>query len=135
MILIEPQLLMLIGMGAMKSLTSAVNDAEARLFTNALPKASQVPGGKTPALVRSISVSPNCRAGTELSALGWPGNNGSVTESRLLTAPIESVPSRVSWSPQHGNVFEEKHTLVGYPATPLGVVALVSHRCNPIVGL
>jgi len=56
MILIDPQLLMFIGTGAMKSLTSAPNDAEARLFRNALPNASQVPGGNTPAAVRSIAV-------------------------------------------------------------------------------
>src|SRR5215469_15395220 len=134
MILIDPQLLMLTGIGAMKSLTSAVNDAEERLLTKALPNASQVPGGKTFAFVRSIAVSPNCKAGTGLMWLGELGNSGSDTESRLLTAPIESVPSRVTWSPQHGNVLEEKQTLVAKPVTT-GVVALVSQRCNPIVGL
>src|SRR6516164_7426651 len=92
MILISPQLLMFTGTGAMKSLISAVNDAEERLFKNVLPNASQVPGGNTPAAVRSIAVSPNCRAGTGLMELGEPGNSGSVTASRLLTAPIESLP-------------------------------------------
>src|SRR5829696_6549909 len=41
-----PQLLMLTGWGAMKSLTSAGNEAEERLLRNALPNASQVPGGE-----------------------------------------------------------------------------------------
>src|SRR5215470_5746371 len=53
MIVTVPQLLMFTGTGAMKSFTSAPNDAEARLFTNALPKALQVPAGKTFAAVRS----------------------------------------------------------------------------------
>ena len=66
MILIDPQLVMFTGIGATKSLISAVNDAEERLFKNALPNASQVPGGNTPAAVRSIAVSPNCSAGTGL---------------------------------------------------------------------
>ncbi len=66
MIVIDPQLLMLTGIGAMRSLTSALNDVEERLFTNALPNALQVPGGNTPAAVRSIAVSRNCRAGTGL---------------------------------------------------------------------
>ncbi len=57
-----------------------------------------------------------------------------MTGSRLLTAAIESVPSRVTWSPQHGNVFEEKQTLVAKFGTT-GTVALVSQRSNPIEGL
>src|SRR5215469_2397520 len=117
MILIVPQLEMFTGIGAMKSLTSAVNDAEARLLTNALPKAVQMPGGKTPALVRSMAVSPNCRAGTGLMAFGLPGKRGSVTGSRLFTAAIESVPSRVTLSPQHGKLLAEKHALVAKPGT------------------
>src|SRR5215469_12755089 len=129
MILISPQLLMLTGTGAMKSLISAVNDAEERLLANVLPNASQVPGGNTPAAVRSIAVSPNCRAGTGLSGLGELGNSGSVTGSRLLTAPIESLPLRVSCLPQQGRVLLEKHWLAVLPA------AAVSQNSSPRVGL
>src|SRR5215472_17925690 len=125
MIVIAPQLLMFTGTGATKSLTSEPNDAEARLLMNALPNASQVPGGNTPAPVRSIAVSPNCRAGTGLMWLGEPGKSGSVTESRLLTAPIESVPLRISWLPQQGSLLLEKHWLVG---------PLVTQNSSPRVG-
>src|SRR6266581_1596988 len=82
MIRTAPQLLMFTGTGATKSLTSAPNDAEARLFRNTLPNASQVAGGKTPAAVR------------------------------LLTAPIESALFSVCWLPQHGRELLEKHWLV-----------------------
>src|SRR6266487_3818015 len=96
MIRTAPQLLMFTGTGATKSLTSAPNDAEARLFRNALPNASHVPAGKTPAAVR------------------------------LLTAPIEFVPFRVRWLPQHGKLLLEKHWLVG---------PVVTHRSRPRVGV
>jgi len=42
---IVPQLMMLTGIGAMKSLISAVNDDDERLLTDALPNASQVLAG------------------------------------------------------------------------------------------
>src|SRR5215470_8257078 len=107
MMLTVPQLLMLTGTGATKSLTSAVNDAEARLFRNALPKALQVPGGKTPAAVRLMAASP------KVSAFWvWP-LIGSVTASRLLTAPSESEPLSVTWLPQHGTVLLDRHWLAG----------------------
>src|SRR6516225_1642170 len=122
MILISPQLLMFTGTGATKSLSSAVNDAEERLLRNALPNASQVPGGNTPAAVRLMAVSPKVSAGTLLV----PGRVGSVTASRLFTAPIESVPLRTSLLPQHGRVLAEKHWLVGPEVT---------HRSSPRVGV
>ena len=50
--MICPQLEMLTGIGAMKTLISDVNDVEERLRTNALPNATQV---QTSALVRSIT--------------------------------------------------------------------------------
>src|SRR6266487_1769923 len=87
MIVTRPQLLMFTGTGATKSLTSAGNDADARLFRNALPKASQVPAGKTPAVVR------------------------------LLTAPIELLLFSVIWSPQHGNELLERQVFVANPGT------------------
>ena len=66
-----PQLLMFTGCGAMKSLTSAGNDADERLFRNALPKPSHVPGGKTPAAVRLIAASPKVARGQAArSAIG-----------------------------------------------------------------
>src|SRR6266511_5433797 len=97
MILISPQLLMLTGIGAMKSLTSAGKDAEARLFKKALPNASQVPAGKTPAAVRLMAASPNVSA---LRLRGASGAIVSVTASRLLTAPIEFVLFRTRRLPQ-----------------------------------
>src|SRR5215471_1102856 len=127
MTLMVPQLLMLTGIGAMKSLISAVNDDEDRLRTNALPKAVHVPGAKMLAFCMSIATSPNCNAGSGLMESGLPGNSGSVTGSRLFTAATESEPSRVCWSPQHGNVFAEKQALVAKPVTT-GTVVLVSQR-------
>src|SRR5215467_14400817 len=122
MILTVPQLLMLTGTGATKSLTSAVNDAEARLFRNTLPKALQVPGGKTPAAVRLIAASPKVRAARLRGALGAIG---SVTAPRLLTAPSESELFRFTWLPQQGSELLEKHWLVG---------PLVTHVSRPRVG-
>ena len=105
-ILIVPQLVMLTFTGATKSLTSAVNEAEARLFRNALPRASHVPLGNTPAAVRLIAASPKVRAARLLGAFGAIGSD---TASRLLTAPSEFVPLRVTWLPQHGTELLEKH--------------------------
>src|SRR5215471_15438377 len=122
--LIVPQLLTCTPIGAMKSLTSAVNDVEARLLTNALPKFSQIPGGKTPAAVRLMAVSPNVPVGT---LVAFPDRNGSVTAS-VLTAPIESLLFRVCCLPQHGSELLEKHWLAVLPA------AAVSHVSSPRVG-
>src|SRR6266496_5848070 len=108
MIVTWPQLEMFTGTGATKSLTSAGNAADERLFRNTLPKASQTPGPNTPAPVRSIAVSPNRNAPTLLV----PAWNGSVTASRLLTAPIEFVALRLMWSPQHGNLLADRQTFV-----------------------
>src|SRR6266487_315642 len=94
--------------GATKSLTSAGNDADERLLRNALPNASQVPGGKTPAAVRLIAASPKVSAGRVLGALGAIG---SVTAPTLFTAPIELVLFRFTWLPQHGRLLLEKHWL------------------------
>src|SRR6266496_1693799 len=122
---------MFTGTGATKSLTSAGNAADERLLRNALPNASQVPGGKTPAAVRLMAASPNLSAPM---LFGVFDTNGSVTASRLLTAPIELLLFRVIWSPQHGNELADRQTLTRKPGT-LGVVALVSHRSNDRVGL
>src|SRR6266536_1329403 len=96
MMLTVPQLEMFTGTGATKSLTSAGNAADERLLRNALPNASQVPGGKTPAAVRLMAASPNLSAPM---LFGVFDTNGSVTASRLLTAPIELLLFRVIWSP------------------------------------
>src|SRR6266567_2205496 len=122
MMLTVPQLEMFTGTGATKSLISAVNDAEERLRTNALPKASQVPAGKTPAAVRLMAVSPNVSPGR---SLGAPGLIGSVTVS-VLTAAIAVEAPRAFLLPQHGTVLLEKHWL----AAPL-----VTQVSSPIVGL
>src|SRR4051794_23052529 len=58
-----PQLEMFTGTGAMKSLISEVNEVEDRVFTNADPNASHVPGGNTPAAFRLIAASPKACAG------------------------------------------------------------------------
>src|SRR6266581_5428103 len=120
MIVTRPQLLMFTGTGATKSLTSAVNDAEARLFRNALPNASQVPDGNTPAAVRLMAVSPKVRAARLLLV------NGSVTASRLLTAPTELELFRFTWLPQQGRLLLAKHWLVE---------PLVTHLSSPRTGL
>src|SRR6266704_3525060 len=69
-----PQLLILTGRGAMKSLTSAGKEADERLFRKALANASQVLP-KTPDAVRLIAASPKVSPGrltpaVRLSALG-----------------------------------------------------------------
>src|SRR6266496_1730776 len=120
---IVPQLLMWTGCGATKSLTSAGNDADERLFRNALPNASQVPGGKTPAAVRLIAASPKVSAGRVLGALGAIG---SVTAPTLFTAASELVRCRFTWVPQHGRLLLEKHWLVE---------PVVTHLSSPRVGL
>src|SRR5258708_3168710 len=102
MILTAPQLLISTGIGAMKSLTSAGNDDEARLLTKALPKALQVPGAKTPAAVRLMAASPKVNAGRVFPAIG------SVTAPGLLTAPSESVAVSVTRLPQQGTEFDAK---------------------------
>src|SRR5829696_4251507 len=104
MILIVPQLLMLTGSGAMKSLTSAGNDADERLLRKALPNALQVPAGKTPALVRLIEASPNSPL---VGSRGASGLIGSVTVF-VLTAPSASFAAdRSSRLPQHGSELAE----------------------------
>src|SRR5262245_34444135 len=131
MTLMVPQLEMFTGIGAMKSLISDVNEDDERPVTIVLPKAWHVPEGKTPAVVRSIAVSPKVNAGRLLGALGAIG---SVTAPRLFTDAIESVPSRVTLSPQHGNEFAEKQVFVAKFGTT-GTDALVSQRSKATVGL
>src|SRR4029077_18137717 len=103
-----PQLLMFTATGATKSLTSAVNEADERLLRKALPKASQTPGGKTPAPVRLMAVSPKVSAASVRGALGAIG---SVTAT-VLMAPSELAEVRLMWLPQHGSELLEKHWLV-----------------------
>src|SRR6266700_4986544 len=121
---------MFTGTGATKSLTSDPKDAEARLFRKTLPKALQVPLGKTLAAVRSIAVSPKVRAAHVGVVPGhaFPpvGLMRSVTGSRLLTAPMELEPFNVTWSPQHGNELLAKHWVV---------LPLVNQNCKLSVGL
>src|SRR6266542_2333095 len=79
-----PQLLMFTGCGATKSLISAGNEADERLFRKTLPKAVQVPAGKTPAALRLIAASPNLFAARLTPAIG----SETVVE---LTAPSASL--------------------------------------------
>src|SRR6266511_2729977 len=106
MMLILPQLLMFTGCGAMKSFTSAGNDADERLFRNALPNAVQVPAGNTPAAVRLTAASPKVAAGRDTLAIG----SFTVT---ALTAPAASPrPLRSTRLPQQGSEFAEPRTFV-----------------------
>src|SRR5690349_19815788 len=102
-----PQLLMFTGIGATKSLTSAVNEADERLFKKVLPNASQTPAGKTPAVVRLIAASPKVSPGSVM--LGFA--IGSITVP-LLMAPSELLELRITWLPQQGSELLEKHWLV-----------------------
>src|SRR6266566_356418 len=90
MITTSPQLLMFTGTGAMKSLISAVNEEEERLFRKVLPKAVHVLAGKTPAAVRLIAASPKSPVDRVRGAFGAMG---SVTLPEL-TAPSASPPAR-----------------------------------------
>src|SRR6266511_2325468 len=74
-----PQLLMLTGRGATKSLTSAGKEADERLFRKPLANASQVLP-KTPAAVRLTAASPKVSPGRLTPAIG-----SSTVE--VLTAP------------------------------------------------
>src|ERR1051326_2192297 len=106
MTLISPQFEMLTGCGAMKSLISAVNDVDERLFTNTLPNPVHTFAGKTPAAVRLMAASPKRPVP---SVRGAFGGTGSVTEP-VLTAPSASPsPVRSTRLPQHGTVLAEKH--------------------------
>src|SRR5215218_6554240 len=106
-----PQFLMFTAIGAMKSLSSAVNDELERLLTNALPNASQIPGANTPAAVRSIAASPNRPTPSD----GEPDCSGSVILT-VFTAPSETAPLRVTCRPQHGSALAEKHWPAVLPA-------------------
>src|SRR4051794_14077172 len=118
-----PQLLTFTPIGAMKSLISAVKDDDERDFANALPKASQVPAGNTPAAVRSIAASPNSPTPSEALPL-----RGSVIAT-VLTAPSAVAPVRVWCLPQHGRAFAEKHWATVLPA------AAVNQKLMPRVGV
>src|SRR6266508_3195939 len=130
MIVTRPQFEMFTGTGATKSLTSAGNEADERLFRNALPNALQVPCGKTPEPVRLIAASPNVSAA---KLRGLFGGIGSVTVP-VLMAPSEFAAFSAMWSPQQGNLLLEKQTFGEKPGTT-GVVALVSHVFSPRTGL
>src|SRR6266699_3916463 len=115
-----PQLEMLTGRGATKSLTSAGKEAEERLFRKALPNASQVPGGKTSAAVRLTDASPKVSPGRLTPAIG------SVIVA-VLTAPSANPAAvRLTRFPQQGIELAEKHWLVE---------PLVTHFSRPSTGL
>src|SRR5919202_1968720 len=101
----------------MKSLMSAVNDGDERLLTKVLPKAVQVPAGKTLAAVRSMAASPNRPTPSD----GEPVWTGSVTAT-VLTAPSEFAPLSVMWLPQQGSALAEKHWPTVLPAAAVSQV-------------
>src|SRR5258708_7188171 len=113
-IVMVPQLLMFTGTGATKSLTSAVNEADERLFRNALPNALQTPGGNTPAPVRLMAVSPKVFAANVRGAFGAIG---SITLPGLM-APSELAELRLMLFPQQGSELLAKHWLVEPVVTP-----------------
>src|SRR6266545_7214541 len=104
--MIRPQLEMFTGCGATKSLTSAGNDADERLFRNVLPNAVQTPGGNTPAAVRLTAASPKVPAGRDTLAIG------SVTVTALTAPSAKPAAPRSMRLPQQGSAFAEKHWLV-----------------------
>src|SRR5215212_6363923 len=117
--MIVPQLLMFTGCGAMKSLTSAGNAADERLFRNALPNAAQVPGGNTPAAVRLTAASPKVPAGRLTFAIG------SVTVTVLTAPSANPAADRFTRLPQQGSELLAKHWLVA---------PLVTHFSRPSTG-
>src|SRR6266508_3962269 len=98
-----PQLLMFTGCGATKSLISAGNEADERLFRNTLPSASQVPAGKTLAAVRLTAASPKVPAGRLTLAMG------SVTATELTAPSAKPAALRFTRLPQQGSELLEKH--------------------------
>src|SRR6266498_604508 len=119
MIVILPQLLMLTGCGATKSFTSDGNEAEARLFRNALPSAEHVPAGNTFAAVRLTAASPKVPAGRLTLAIG------SVTVVELTAPSANPAAERFTRLPQQGSEFFAKHWLVA---------PLVTHFSRPSTG-
>src|SRR6266704_4585502 len=122
MITISPQLLMFTGTGAMKSLISAVNEEDERLFRKVLPKAVHVLAGKTTAAVRLIAASPNSPVDRVRGAFGAMG---SVTLPGLTAPSASPAALRSTRLPQHGRLLLEKHWLVA---------PLVTQRSKPRVG-
>ncbi len=114
---------MFTGCGATKSFTSAVNDADERLFRNALPKASQVFAGNTPAAVRLIAASPN---NPVVRLRGAPGGTGSLTVPVLTAPSADPAADRFTRFPQQGKELLEKHWLTA---------PLVTHFRRPSVGV
>src|SRR5215218_7013782 len=114
------QLVMSTGLGAMKSLTSAGNDDDERLFRNALPNAVQVPAGKTPAAVRLMAASPN------RPVPRVPPATASLTVPVLTAPSAKPAALRSTRLPQQGRALVEKHWEVA-PA--------VTHFSRPRVGV
>src|SRR4029453_2355037 len=90
-----------------------------RLLRNALPKASQVPEGKTPAAVRLIAASPKVCPGRLTLAIG------SVTVTALTAPSANPAAERLTRLPQHGRALAEKHWLVA---------PVVTHLSRPSTG-
>src|SRR5438270_13243765 len=107
MILTVPQLLTLTGTGAMKSFSSSVKVADERVLKRALPKALQVPGGKTPAAVRLTDASPKVSCGRLTVS---DGSTGSETVAPLMAASATPAPNVLAL-PQHA-VWFDPHPVV-----------------------
>src|SRR5690348_3926090 len=117
---ILPQFAMLTGCGATKSFTSAGNDADERLFRNALPNAVQTLDEKMPAAVMLIAASPNS------SPARVPPATASVMVPELTWPSAKPAALRLTRLPQHGTAFAEKHWLLA---------PVVTQRSRPSTGL
>src|SRR5439155_5626194 len=115
--------------GDTKSLISALKEADERLFRYAEPKLSHVDGlgpkmlGR--AWLRLTPISPKVLPASETFAIG------SLTVEALICPSAK--PPRSIRSPQHGKLFDERHTFLAIPATT-GTEALVNHVSRPSVG-
>src|SRR5437764_928969 len=107
----------------MKSLISALNDADDRLLTQTWPKASHVSGVRMLEMSRLIDASPNWFA----TSGAFPFS-GSVTAVSLTFASVAGG-STFAWLPQHGSECAEKHI------DALSVPGVISQCRTPIVGV
>src|SRR5262245_19114848 len=138
------QLVMLTGIGAMKSLISAEKLDDERLFRYAAPNVTHVPGGIMPDVSRSIRASPNVRGTRFRGAFGLIGSdtigvliapitpcaalNGCTTPQHGAFPPFFShVPDRIHrWKPSVGTVppWSRSYLMRMSPAVRTGVTPL-----------
>ena len=121
-----PQFAMFTGIGAMKSFSSAGNDAEERLFRNAEPKCTHWFCGNTFAAVRLMPASPNSLPGMSKPPLG--GGLLSWTVPVLIAPSATPAALRSTRLPQQGSALDARQSLT------LSPFASVSHLSRPSTG-